>query len=69
MALQYLTRRSFWRLVTHLRADIHAAVGVEYGLLAALVAITILGSLKSLGVSLTNLPLPALVAAFEGALS
>lgn len=66
---QYLIQRGFWRLAPRLLADSRAAVGVEYGLLAALVALTILGSLKTLGVSLTNLPLPSLVAAFEGALS
>jgi Flp pilus assembly pilin Flp len=66
---QYLNRRGFWRLATRFWADSRAAVGVEYGLLAALVALTILGSLKTLGVSLTNLPLPSLVAAFQGALS
>jgi Flp pilus assembly pilin Flp len=66
---QYLTRRGFWRLAMRLGADTRAAVGVEYGLLAALVALTILGSLKTLGVSLINLPLPSLVAAFEAALS
>jgi Flp pilus assembly pilin Flp len=69
MAQQYLTRRSFWRLATRLRADTRAAVGVEYALLAALIALTIVGSLQTLGLSLTNLPLPSLVAAFEGALS
>jgi Flp pilus assembly pilin Flp len=66
---QLLTRRGFWRLAARFGADIRAAVGVEYGLLAALVALTILGSLKTLGVSLTNLPLPSLVAAFEAAVS
>ena len=52
---------------TRLRTDSRAAVGVEYGLLAALVAIAILGSLRGLGVSLTNLPLPSLITAFQGA--
>ena len=66
---QYLIRRDFWRLATRLGADRRAAIGVEYGLLAALVALAILGSLQTLGVSLTSLPLPSLVAAFQSALS
>jgi Flp pilus assembly pilin Flp len=66
--LWYLNWRGFWQSAIRLRADTRAAVGVEYGLLAALVAMTILGSLRALGVSLTNLPLPSLVAAFQGAL-
>jgi Flp pilus assembly pilin Flp len=66
--LLYLTWRGSWQTVARLRADARGAVGVEYGLLAALVAIAILGSLRGLGLSLTNLPLPSLVAAFQGAL-
>jgi Flp pilus assembly pilin Flp len=60
--------RSFRRGAPRLRGDESAAVGVEYALLAALVALAIIGSLRGLGVSLANLPLPALIAAFEGAL-
>jgi Flp pilus assembly pilin Flp len=59
----------FWQPATRLRSDDRAAVGVEYGLLCALIAMTILGGLRALGVSLVNLPLPSLVAAFQGALS
>lgn len=65
--IRYLAWRSFRHHADRLRTDIRAAVGVEYGLLVALVAIAILGSLRSLGVSLVNLPLPSLVAAFQGA--
>jgi Flp pilus assembly pilin Flp len=67
--IRYLNWHRFWQSTSRLRSDTRAAVGVEYGLLAALVAIAILGSLKGLGLSLVNLPLPSLVTAFQGALS
>jgi len=66
--IHYLAWRRLRPHADRLRTDLRGAVGVEYGLLAALVAIAILGSLRSLGVSLVNLPLPSLVAAFQGAL-
>lgn len=67
--IRYLNWRRFWQSTNRLRTDNRGAVGVEYGLLAALVAIAIIGGLKSLGLSLVNLPLPSLVTAFQGALS
>ncbi|MCE3248074.1 MAG: Flp/Fap pilin component [Geminicoccaceae bacterium] len=63
------TRQRRWQAVALLRRDLGGAVALEYGLLAALVALAILGSLRSLGVSLLNLPLPSLITAFQGALS
>lgn len=41
----------------------NGAIGIEYGLIAALVAVVILGSIKALGLSLSGLPLAAIVAA------
>ena len=58
---------SRWPTVARLQADVHGAVALEYGLIAALVTVAILGSLRSLGLSLVNLPLPALITAFESA--
>jgi len=55
-------------LLGHLRAlrnDTRAAIGVEYGLLAALIVLAILGSIKALGVSLGTLPLASIVAALS----
>ena len=49
--------------LSRLRPTTSGAIGVEYGLLAALVALAILGTLRALGVSLTNLPLPSLITA------
>jgi Flp pilus assembly pilin Flp len=60
---------SRWPTVARLGADAGGAVALEYGLLAALVAVTILGSLRTLGFSLVNLPLPSLIAAFESVLN
>jgi Flp pilus assembly pilin Flp len=59
--------RSRWPTVARLQADASGAVALEYGLIAALVTVAILGSLRTLGLSLVNLPLPALIAAFESA--
>jgi Flp pilus assembly pilin Flp len=63
------TRRSRWQKLAQLTADAGGTVAIEYGLLAALIAMAILGSLRALGISLINLPLPSLIAAFESALS
>ena len=63
-----LTRRTRQPTAARLQADASGAVALEYGLLAALVAVAILGSLRTLGISLINLPLPSLIAAFESAL-
>jgi Flp pilus assembly pilin Flp len=62
------TRRSGRQTAARLLADTNGAVAVEYGLLAALVVMAILGSLRTLGINLVNLPLPSLIAAFESAL-
>jgi Flp pilus assembly pilin Flp len=61
------TWRRRWPTVARLQTDASGAVALEYGLIAALVTVAILGSLRALGLSLVNLPLPALIAAFESA--
>jgi len=43
-------------------------VAVEYALLAGLVALAIVGALGNVGNALRNLPLPALINAFESVL-
>jgi Flp pilus assembly pilin Flp len=63
------TRQRRWQAVARLRRDAGGAVALEYGLLAALVVMAILGSLRSLGVSLLNLPLTSLITALQGAVS
>ena len=45
------------------------SVAIEYGLIAALVVIAIIVTLSQLRANLIDLPLPAIVAAFDEALS
>jgi pilus assembly protein Flp/PilA len=45
--------------------DPKGTIAIEYGLLAALVAVVILGSVQALGVNLVGLPLGAIVAALS----
>ena len=58
---------SRWPTAARLQADASGAVALEYGLLAALVAVAILGGLRTLGISVANLPLSALIATFQSA--
>ena len=58
----YQTSRQ--RAVSRL-ADDTGAIGVEYGLLIALIAIAILGTVRSLGVSLATLPLQSIIDAMQ----
>lgn len=51
-----------------LRSD-DGGTAIEYGLIAAMIAMTIIGALQELGGTLLGLPLPALIAAFDSALS
>ena len=48
-----------------LRADETGATGVEYGLIAALIVLAMLGGLKALGVDLAGLPLQAIIDAMQ----
>ena len=61
------TRRSWWPTAARLLSDTAGAAAMEYGLLAALVVVAILGTLRSLGLTMQGLPLPSLVAALAGA--
>jgi Flp pilus assembly pilin Flp len=45
--------------------DREGAIGVEYGLLVALIALTILGTIQALGINLGGLPLLAIVNALS----
>ena len=54
----YQTRRQ--RAVRRLAED-SGAIGVEYGLLVALIALAILGTVRSLGASLASLPLQSII--------
>jgi pilus assembly protein Flp/PilA len=58
-------RQSALGRVHALLSDRNGAMAMEYGLIAALIALVILGSIKALGVSLGGLPLAAIVAALS----
>ena len=51
--------------VPDLLANEKGATAVEYGLIAALVVLAILGGLKALGADLAGLPLQAIVVAIQ----
>jgi Flp pilus assembly pilin Flp len=46
-------------------AEESGAIGVEYGLLVALIALAIMGTIRSLGLDLANLPLQSIVDAIQ----
>jgi Flp pilus assembly pilin Flp len=46
-------------------AEESGAIGVEYGLIAALVALVIMGTIRTLGVSLATLPLQSIIDAIQ----
>jgi Flp pilus assembly pilin Flp len=50
-------------------AEESGAIGVEYGLLIALIALTILGTLRSLGGSLVSLPLQSIIDAIQAVIA
>jgi Flp pilus assembly pilin Flp len=50
-------------------ADETGAVALEYGLIAALIAVAILGTILQLSEALVGLPLQSLIDAFTGSLS
>jgi Flp pilus assembly pilin Flp len=57
--------RAFLGQLRALRSETRAAIGVEYGLIAALIVLAIMGSIKALGVNLGTLPLGSIVAALS----
>lgn len=63
--------RSRWigRTAVDLCQETSGAVALEYGLIAALIAVAILGSIVYLGETLFGLPLQSLIDAFVGMLS
>ncbi len=61
----HLTHRALRNAAIAMVDDPKGTIAIEYGLLAALVALVILGSIKALGVNLVGLPLGAIVAALS----
>jgi Flp pilus assembly pilin Flp len=61
----HLNHRALRNAAVGLVADPRGAIAIEYGLLAALVAVVVLGSIKALGLNLAGLPLGAIVTALS----
>jgi Flp pilus assembly pilin Flp len=61
----HLNHRALRNAAIDLVEDPRGTIAIEYGLLAALVAVVILGSIKALGVNLAGLPLEAIIAALS----
>jgi Flp pilus assembly pilin Flp len=57
--------RTALRHVRALLGERGGSIGIEYGLIAALVALVVLGGIKALGGSLTGLPLATIAAALN----
>jgi Flp pilus assembly pilin Flp len=49
--------------------DESGAIGVEYGLLAALIALAIMGTIRTLGLNLVNLPLQSIIDAIQAVIA
>ena len=60
-------RRSLprWRKLSRLQGNETGATAVEYGLIAALVVLAILGGLKALGADIAGLPLQSIIDAIQ----
>ncbi len=57
--------RAFRNAAVGMVHDPRGTIAIEYGLLAALIAVVILGSIKALGVNLFSLPLGTIAAALS----
>ncbi len=64
-----LGARSISQIASGLWKETSGATAVEYGLIAALIGVAILGSLRELGATLIGLPLQSIVDAIAGILS
>ena len=63
------THRTYRQRALSRLAEETGAIGVEYGLLAALIALTILGTIRTLGVNLVNLPLQSIIDAIQAVIA
>jgi Flp pilus assembly pilin Flp len=59
------THQSRWRRARSRVAEESGAIGVEYGLIAALIALVIMGTIRTLGLNLANLPLQSIITAIQ----
>ncbi|MGH6887490.1 MAG: Flp family type IVb pilin [Geminicoccales bacterium] len=63
--LRFRTWSAFQGNVRAFLNEASGAIGVEYGLIAALIALTIMGALKALGVNFATLPLTSIIDALS----
>ena len=63
------TWKHLCRHVATLRDHTGGAIAVEYGLIAALIAIAIIGVLRELGDTLVTLPMGSIIAALANVIS
>ena len=59
--------RSRWHAALSLRGDEAGATAIEYGLIAALIVLAILGGLNTLGTDIAGLPLQTIIDAIVAA--
>ena len=50
-------------------AEETGAIGVEYGLIAALIALVIMGTIRTLGLNPANLPLQSIIDAIQAVIA
>jgi pilus assembly protein Flp/PilA len=53
------------RLILPLQADETGATAVEYGLIGAMIVLTILGALRALGMDMAGLPIQSIITAIS----
>jgi Flp pilus assembly pilin Flp len=58
-----------WQRAQSGLAEETGAIGVEYGLLAALIALVIMGTIRTLGLNLANLPLQSIIDAIQAVIA
>lgn len=63
------TFRLGWQALPSLRADDTGGTAVEYGLIAALIVLAILGGLKTLGASIAAMPMQSIINAIQAVLT
>ena len=58
-----------WQALPSLRADDTGGTAVEYGLIAALIVLAILGGLKTLGASIATMPMQSIIDAIQAVIT
>ena len=69
MSAEFLTDLPGWQTLALLRGDETGATAVEYGLIASLIVLAILGGLKTLGGTIAGLPLQSIINAIAAVIN